>query len=132
MESLNKENDHTMVKVCLYGMNGNTTINAMIDSGATEDFINQEFCKKYNIKAKKAKDLSEIYLVDGDPSSMGPVTYTARIPMDIGHHRELATFQVASLQNHEAILGMPWLRNHNCRIDWEQGRITINSERCTT
>jgi len=63
---------------------------------------------------------------------MGPVTHIARVPMDIGAHREIATFQVAKLQHQEAILGMPWLKNHNPRIEWGQGEITFGSERCTT
>ena len=63
---------------------------------------------------------------------MGPVTHIARIPMDIGAHREITTFQVVKLQHHDAILGMPWLKNHNPRIDWGQGKITFDSERCTT
>jgi len=63
---------------------------------------------------------------------MGPVTHMTNVPMDISSHRELATFQVANLQNHEVILGMPWLRAHNPTIDWNDKRITFNSERCTT
>jgi len=52
--------------------------------------------------------------------------------MDIGAHREITTFQVAKLQNHEAILGMPWLKNHNTPIDWAQGKLTLDIEKCTT
>jgi len=80
----------------------------------------------------KAKNPREIYLADGKPSAMGPITHMTKVPMDISSHRELATFQVANLQNHEVILGMPWLREHNPAIDWNDKRITFNSERCTT
>jgi len=104
----------------------------MIDSGATEDFIDREVCNKHGIKMIKAKNPREIYLADGKPSAMGPVTHMTKVPMDITSHRELATFQVANLQNHEVILGMPWLREHNPTIDWNDKRITFNSERCTT
>jgi len=81
------------------------------------------------IKAKKPR---EIYLADGKPSAMGPVTHMTKVPMDINSDRELATFEVANLQKHEVILGMPWLREHNPTIDWNDKRITFNSERCTT
>src|ERR1700712_4863064 len=80
----------------------------------------------------KAKNPREIYLADGKQSAMGPVTHMTRVPMDISSHRELAIFQVANLQNHEVILGMPWLRKHNPTIDWNNKRIRFNSERCTT
>jgi len=80
----------------------------------------------------KAKYPREIYLADGKPSAMGPFTHMTKVPMDISSHRELATFQVTNLQNHEVIRGMPWLREHNPTIDWNDKRITFNSERCTT
>jgi len=39
-DTLENENDHIMVKIQLHGGEESVTINAMIDSGATEDFIN--------------------------------------------------------------------------------------------
>jgi len=131
-ETHDNDKDHIMVKIQLHGENESVTINAMIDSGATENFIDREVCNKHGIKMIKAKKPREIYLADGKPSAMGPVTHMMKVPMDISSHRELATFQVANLQNHEVILGMPWLREHNPTIDWNDKRITFNSERCTT
>ena len=80
----------------------------------------------------KAQNPRQIYFADGKPSAMGPVTHMTKVPMDISSHRELATFQVATLQNHEVILRMPWLREHNPTIDWHDKRIIFNSEGCTT
>jgi len=45
-ETLDNENDHIMVQIRLHGTKRQVTINAMIDSGATEDFIDKEFCSK--------------------------------------------------------------------------------------
>ena len=59
-ETLEHENDHIMVKVHLHGERETVTINAMIDSGATEDFIDQEVCNKHGIKMIKAKNQREI------------------------------------------------------------------------
>jgi len=131
-DTLKNNNDHLMVKIELHGGKESVTINAMIDSGTTEDFIEREVCNKHGIKMIKAKNPGEIYLVDGKPSAMGPVTHMTKVPMDISSHRELATFQVANLQNHEVILGMPWLREDNPTIAWNDKRITFSSERCTT
>jgi len=106
-ETLKHDNDHIMVKIQLHSGKESVTINAIIDSGATEDFNDREVCNKYRIKMIKAKNQREIYLADGKPSAMGPITHMTKVTMDIGNHRELATFQVANLQNHEVILEMP-------------------------
>jgi len=132
METLDNDKDHIIVKIQLQGTTQTVTINAMIDSGATEDFMDREVCNKNGIKMIKAKNPREIYLADGKPSAMGPVTHMTKVPMDISSYRELATFQVANRQNHEVILRMPWLREHNPTMEWRDKRITLNSERCTT
>jgi len=106
-EALNNENDHIIVTIRLHGTTRQITINAMIYSGATEDFIDTGFCSKSNIRTTQAKTIREVYLADGRPSAMGPITHTAKVPMDIGSHRKLSIFQVAKLPNHEVILGMP-------------------------
>ena len=54
----------------------------------------------------KAKNSNQIYLAEGNPSAMGPVTHMIKVRKDISSHRELATLQVANRQNHEVILGM--------------------------
>jgi len=131
-EALNNEKDHIMVTIRLHGTTRQITINAIIDSGATEDFIDKGFCSKYNIRTKQAKTIREVYLADGRPSAMGPIAHTAKVPMDIGSHRELAIFPVPKLPNHEVILGMPWLKQHSPRIDCGQGKITFESESGTT
>ena len=100
METLESDKEHIMVKVQLQGEKKTVTINTMVDSGATEDFTDSEVCKKHGIKMIKAKNLRKIYLADGKPSAMGPVTHLTEVPMDISNHRELATFQVANLQHH--------------------------------
>jgi len=56
-EALNNENDHIMVPIKLHGATRQITINAMIDSEATEDFIDKGWCSKYNIRTKQAKTI---------------------------------------------------------------------------
>jgi len=131
-ETLEHDNDHIMVKIQLHGEKESVTSNAMIDSRATEDFIDREVCNEHGIKMIKAKNPREFYLADGRPSAIGPVTHMTKEPMNISSHWEVATFQVANLQNHEVLLGMAWLREHNPTIDWNDKRITFNSERCMT
>ena len=100
-----------MIKVKSHSKNESVTMNAMIDSGATVDSIDKRICDKYQITTKMAETQREIYVTDGNSSEMGPITQIADVPLEIGGHRELATLQVANLQNHEMILAMPCLKD---------------------
>ena len=60
------DKDHVMIKVNLHGKYRNVSINAMIDSGATEDFIDKGICDKHQITTKMAERPGEIYLADGN------------------------------------------------------------------
>jgi len=51
--ALNNENDHIIGTIRLHDTTRQLTINAMIDSGATEDFIDKGFCSKSNIRTSK-------------------------------------------------------------------------------
>ena len=130
-ESLDKESDH-MIKVNIHSKDQEITTNVMIDLGATDNFIDRDFCITNQLPLEKMKKPRGIFVVDGKSSSAGPITYTTTVPMDIGTHREIVTFQVANLKKHEAILGMPWLRKHSPRIDWTNDTITFDSDRCTS
>jgi len=54
-ETLEHNNHHIMVKIQLQGGKESVTIKTMIDSEATEDFIDREVCNKHGIKMIKAK-----------------------------------------------------------------------------
>jgi hypothetical protein len=36
------------------------------------------------------------------------------------------TFDIVAMGTHMVILGMPWLRLHNPKIDWTRGTITMS------
>ena len=82
-----------MIKVNLHGKYERVNINAMIDSGATEDFIDKRICDKHQITTRVAERPREIYLADGNLSEMGPITHIAEVPMEIAGHKEIATLK---------------------------------------
>src|SRR5437588_3913627 len=91
-ETNEHDNDHIMIKLQLQGQHGPVKVNTMVDSGATEDFIDQGLCHKFGIKTTRIGSPRMIYLADGKQSDVGPVTHIAKVPMKIGSHHEQATF----------------------------------------
>ena len=131
MESLDNETDHIMIKLKLHKGEKRITTKAMVDLGATEDFIEQQFCIQHQFPVKRLNQPRDLFVIDGKSSIVGPITHEAIIAMDIGSRREQIRFEVANLKKHKAILGMPWLKRYNPTINWDKEQISFNSERCT-
>ena len=56
----------------------------------------------------------------------------AKVGLDINGHREQVSAFVTKLGHYPFILGIPWLRYHNPRVDWEKDTIDFISPQCTT
>ena len=125
---MDNEADHIIIKLKLHKEEKPITTNAMVDSGAPENFIDQQFCIQYQFPVRRLNQPRDIFVIDGKSSSVGPITQEAIIAIDIGSYREQIRFQVANLKKHEAILGMPWLKKHNPMINWDKEQISFNSE----
>jgi len=59
-ESLENDNDNIIIKIQFHGTRESVTINGMVHSGSTENFIDKEVCNKDGIKIMKGKNPGEI------------------------------------------------------------------------
>ena len=95
------------------------TVNVIIDSKVTGNFITPQFVKKAKIPTQEKKNLVQINTIDGKPFNGGMLgEETIAIPMNFEHHLEMVQFDVVKMVRYEAILGIPWLEKHNPDIDW--------------
>lgn len=97
---------------------------ALIDSGATSNFIDIEFCKKYHIPQIAKSTPTRIETIDGRPLCSGLVKYeTIPITMDLDTHTETIRFDAITIGHYQIILGIPWLKIHNPHILWSKDQI---------
>ena len=102
----------------------------MIDCGATENFIDRKYVRQQGLPCAKKLTPRKVLAVDGRELDGGPVTHDAMVTMVINDHREDIKLHCITIGNAPIILGLPWLRKHNPSIDWKEGRIVFNSEKC--
>lgn len=102
----------------------------MLDSGASSQFMDHDFAIRCGFKLIPKKRPEPLTLVDGKPSSAGPLTHIVRMPICIDQHRETLVFQVTKLGGYPVILGKSWLRRHNPSIDWSLNIVTFHSAFC--
>jgi hypothetical protein len=108
-------------------------LRAMIDSGATGNFIAEEAVQKAGIRLQTKAYPYQLQLVDGttageDDGMIRKETKPERMRID--GHEELIQLDVVPLGHHLIILGMPWLRKHNPRIDWYEKEMFLDQCDC--
>jgi len=87
----------------------------MLDSGATSQFIDSEFCRENNFKLQKKETPETLTVVNGRTGE-NLITYKATLALNINGYCETLTFQVVDIYNTPIILGITWLRKHEPTI----------------
>ena len=89
---------------------------AMIDLGATGNFMSRRFVNENRIATCEKNDGYELIAVDG--SRLPDVdSETILLLLAIQRHYEEITLDVINTASHDIVLGMPWLEKHNLVID---------------
>ena len=107
---------HLKIRIQLAGV----TAFAMIDSGATRNFMSRKFATNHRIPGLPKERPYQFTVVDGTPLNQdkGMVKVKTLPLMSQIHGKDLRriTFDLVSIP-HEIILGIPWLEKVNPSID---------------
>jgi len=101
------------------------TVEALLDSGATELVMSSEFARKQGFKLKKLERPMHVRNMDESLNKEGPIEHTVEVNIYYQGHRERTEIDVIGGQKWTVILGMPWLAQYNPKIDWKIGEIKM-------
>ena len=97
----------------------------MVDCGATALFLDITFVKRHGIRTLPLRHPIRLTNIDGTPNAAGSITHFARLALTVDGHEQRTDFLVADLGGEGVILGLPWLRQVNPRINWASGTVHI-------
>src|SRR5712691_4489530 len=97
--------------------------NALIDSGATDNFLTPTLAKRLGLTVQKLKIPKPLLTVDGSPHKQGSITEYTDLVLKVGSQRRKQRFYLATLGQDRAILGFPFLQKFNPKLDWEHATI---------
>lgn len=104
---------------------------AMIDSGASMQFISPSFCLKHSLTTTILEEPQDLTLFDGTHAKDGQLTHFSDLKCNIGNHQEELAMYVTTLQpDVDIVLGKSWLGYHNPAINWGKNIVTFSSETC--
>ena len=93
----------------------------MIDCGARGKFIDQNYAQQFNIK--KLDQPHKVYNVDGTENKKGMIKSYVDLEFIIDDRKFTERLLVTGLGRQKIILGLPWLIEHNPKIDWKTGKM---------
>ena len=99
------------------------SVRALLDSGATGMFIDQDYVKESNFDTRKLSQPIPLRNVDGTPNEAGSVMEVVGLILRYKNHSEKAYFAVTSLGSQKVIRGHTWLQKHNPDINWVTGEV---------
>ena len=95
----------------------------LIDSGATENFLDKVTWERMGIGSHETAKPITVYNVDGTENSQGKITHYCWLRIFYAGKQKLQHFYIASLGKESVILGYPFLYIFNPTIDWQQGKL---------
>ena len=102
------------------------SVNSLVDSGATGEFINRDYAKSCRFNLQKLTCPIPVYNIDGTPNEAGSITEAVSLILQYKNHSEWTTFCITSLGKQKLILRHSWLQKHNPEIDWAKGDVKMS------
>jgi hypothetical protein len=99
---------------------------ALLDCGATSEFIHTDFMKHNCLTTKALNRPIPIYNVDGSPNEAGSISEVIKVMLRYREHSKRVTFAVTGLGKQDVILGLTWLCKHNPKVDWQSGEVKMS------
>ena len=93
---------------------------ALLDSGTTDNFIDQRTVDRLNISTRRLARPRILYNVDKTKNKSGRITHYVDLEITWGTQVRVQRFYIANLGADRFILGFPWLYEFNPDIDWRK------------
>jgi Aspartyl protease len=95
----------------------------LVDSGATDNFIDPRLITRLGLGTRKLERPRKIWNIDGTNNQAGMLTQYVDLSIRTGKREETMRFLVTSLGSEDLILGYPWLTTFEPQFNWTNGVI---------
>jgi len=102
------------------------SVKALLDSGATGNFIDRDFIQTKGINTQSISRPIPVYNVDGSPNEAGQISEVVDVVLRYKTHSKRMLLAVSNLGKQNMILSYTWLKDHNPEVNWQTGEVQMN------
>jgi len=92
-------------------------VKALLDSRATESFIDRDFVRSKGINTRTLSRNIPVFNVNGSPNETGQISKVIDILLCYKTHSKRMLLAISRLGKQSLILGYNWLKDHNPKVD---------------
>jgi len=96
---------------------------ALLDTGATENFIDYKTVARLRLGTQKLTIPRPVFNVDRTNNRHGTITHACDLMVKQGNRKERQRFYISNLGKDRFILGYPWFRTFNPDINWTNAQL---------
>jgi hypothetical protein len=111
--------------ICIYlnSLFKRAKTSALLDSGATENFINPDYARGLKLPIEELAEPCKVFNVDRTQNRHGQITHYTDLDVRTGDQTRTMRFFLTNLGEQRVILGYPWFATVQPIIDWAKGWI---------
>jgi hypothetical protein len=114
------------IPVSIQTSSNKADIRALVDSGATNNFINEWFVKRMGLGMATLPQPQQLFNIDDTNNKGGMVTHYVDLQVDTNQSPRNMLFLVTDIGKEDVLLGYPWLSAFEPKFSWTHG--TINEK----
>ena len=96
---------------------------ALVDSGATDNFIHPAFAKKMGLTMTPLEKPKQIYNINNTSNKAGSITHSLELKVTTRRTDKIMRFLVTDIGNEDILLGYPWLATFEPKFGWKDAII---------
>jgi hypothetical protein len=98
-------------------------IKALVDSGATDNFIHPNFVKRMGLGQRELDKPKNIYNIDDTANKSGQITHYLSLAVTTAGKTQEMRFLITDIGREDVLLRYPWLSTYEPRFSWKHGTI---------
>ena len=96
---------------------------ALVDSGATDNFIHHAFAKRLGLLTTPLEKPKWIYNIDNTSNKSGSITHSLELKITTKGVDKIMRFLVTDIGHEDILLGYPWLATFEPKFRWKDAVI---------